>query len=83
MHKAELDRLLAETEHLMHPAADYRWNVRGVDAALVRRLRMHALEDDRPVGDLLNDALRGYLEARDRSCIVQPRKQAPRRRGDA
>jgi len=40
----------------------YRWNVRDVDLALILRLRILALRQGRPLGQLVNEALRDYLE---------------------
>ena len=40
----------------------YRWNVRDVDLALILRLRILALKQGRPLGQLVNQALRDYLE---------------------
>jgi hypothetical protein len=39
----------------------YRWTVRGADPRLVRLLKIRAIEQERSVAELLNEALRGYL----------------------
>ncbi len=38
-------------------------HVRGVDEEVWKQMRIQALKEDRPVGDLVNEALRAYLEA--------------------
>jgi hypothetical protein len=42
--------------------ASYRWNIRGIDKFLIRRARILALQQERKVAEVVNDALEAYLE---------------------
>lgn len=40
----------------------YRWTVRGVDPDLAKELRIAAFKQDRTLADVVNEALRSYLD---------------------